>query len=684
MRILQWIFPFVSTRGGRENFVQNLAEDLTTIGDEVKVLGFDPAQSDLTIRTAGAASPSHYVIGLSQLLSSKQGVMSQLLDEIDLFVSEFRPEVIHNHNPEGPHLFLLQEIASRYQIPVITTIHGPLLSPPDAAKSKIRLVRELSNRLVAISETCREEIAREYSELVGELDLVVNGVPDYGPLSGKESEDKTVFASGRFSPEKGFGQLLAAMALVKQVIPEVELVLAGEGPDQHILPKYAEALGLGKNFRFTGWLNSEQARAELAAASLVVVPSVWQEPFGLVAVEAMLAEKALIVSSKGELARIVNNGENGLIFESGDVIDLAAKIRLLLENPDRAETLAKAGRRHALEQYSQRRCTLQYRNLYLAEQGRPLNFSSVEVSSIAAGGNYRVFPQDLGVVLQDADRLDAVLKFKRRSAVPTIFKMSHDETAPLPIELTRGSAVFRTSMIAGHTYMNEYSLPVLVDGRAFAEWEPAPYTSQPSIGFVGHAETNTYHRAISNRVESDVNQVGYEVIQSTNTLLRTPINIGLMLRSKAMDVLNGSSEIDTDFLTRDRYHNSNKPEDRLESRKHFLEGLRRNPYSLCVRGAGNFSIRLYETLAAGRIPVILNTSLVLPLDHIIDWPQIGVWVELHQLQEMDKLILEFHDSLSGAEFRNKQLEIQKVWRDYLTPNNFWKHATELLNERGLQ
>ena len=683
MRVLQWIFPFVSTQGGRENFVLNLAQDLIATGDEVLVIGLDPAAESITPTSIEHDEFPVVTVGLASMLSGRQGVMPQLLAALEQTVIGFRPDVIHNHNPEGPDLLLLRALAKELRVPIVTTVHGPLLTPAASAQGKIRLMSELSSRIITISETSRAETIRNYPELQERLALVVNGAPESPAANLKPAYPNRIFASGRLSPEKGFAQLIAAVAMLRQVIPEVELVLAGAGPDSRILPKFAEALGVADRVRFTGWLSRAATRVALSEASVVVVPSVWSEPFGLVAVEAMLAGKPVIASRRGELTEIVRDGETGLLFDSGDVIDLAAKLRLLLEDQSRAAALGDAGRKRALEHYSQRRCTLQYRNHYLGVQQLKSNFSAAELGSIGGAGNWRVYPQDLGVVLQDANRVSDILTFKRASRVPAIFKLSHDDATPLPADLTAGAAVFRVSMIAGQPYQNEFPLPTLITGEEFEHWQPAPHTERAAIGFVGQAQHELYHKAISQRGEEEVHQVGYELIESTNSLLRTPVNIGLLLRKRALATLSQSELVESNFLVRDSYHfRGAAAGNPASTRSDFLASLHDHAYSLCVRGAGNYSIRLYETLAAGRIPIILNTALVLPLSNQIDWRSLGVWVESDQLANIDQVVADFHASMTPVELRERQREIRDTWLRYLAPQTFWKHALAEIQLEG--
>ncbi len=81
--------------------------------------------------------------------------------------------------------------------------------------------------------------------------------------------------------------------------------------------------------------------------SLAVIPSVWPEPFGLVALEAMISGRAVIASKIGGLADTVVNGETGLLVAPGDADALARALRLLLADQAWCEHLGQAGRRRS-------------------------------------------------------------------------------------------------------------------------------------------------------------------------------------------------------------------------------------------------------------------------------------------------------------------------------------------------
>jgi hypothetical protein len=70
-------------------------------------------------------------------------------------------------------------------------------------------------------------------------------------------------------------------------------------------------------------------------------------------------------------------------------------------------------------------------------------------------------------------------------------------------------------------------------------------------------------------------------------------------------------------------------------RRNFVNNIIDSDYTLCVRGIGNNSIRFFETICCGRIPLFLNTDCVLPFDFMIDWKKLCVWVEDNQIEKID-------------------------------------------------
>jgi glycogen(starch) synthase len=99
-------------------------------------------------------------------------------------------------------------------------------------------------------------------------------------------------------------------------------------------------------------------------ASVVVVPSRWDEPFGLVALEAALMARPVVATRAGGLAEVVEHGITGFVIEKDDVVALASAVVHLLEHPGEADRIGSAARRRALERFAWDGCVDEYERLY--------------------------------------------------------------------------------------------------------------------------------------------------------------------------------------------------------------------------------------------------------------------------------------------------------------------------------
>ena len=114
-------------------------------------------------------------------------------------------------------------------------------------------------------------------------------------------------------------------------------------------------------------------------------------------------------------------------------------------------------------------------------------------------------------------------------------------------------------------------------------------------------------------------------------------------------------------------------------REGYVKNIIDSDYTLCVRGYGNNSIRFFEALCCGRIPVFVNTDCVLPFDFIIDWKKYCVWIEEDEIGNIPEKVLAFHQQKTPDEFKNLQIEIRNIWKEYFTPEGFYKNLHLHLN-----
>jgi glycosyltransferase involved in cell wall biosynthesis len=167
--------------------------------------------------------------------------------------------------------------------------------------------------------------------------------------SGHTGRRRVVFA-GRIVRPKGVDVLIRAACDV-----DAELVVCGDGRDLEEMRTLAQSLGVEKRICFTGWLGADQLAQQLADASVVVVPSLWPEPFGLVGIEALAAGRPAVASSTGGIGDWLEDGVSGLCVPPGDVPLLAGALNELLADPGRQAAMGIAGKRAVAERFSPER-----------------------------------------------------------------------------------------------------------------------------------------------------------------------------------------------------------------------------------------------------------------------------------------------------------------------------------------
>ncbi len=213
----------------------------------------------------------------------------------------------------------------------------------------LRRWRNAFNLIVTNSEAVKNHL------IVGGIEpveVVWNGVPIRPPRLPLSSPPTVAFAS-RLVREKGADILVRAFAKVIAKIPDAQLLLAGEGLEWETLTKLIADLRLSLSVHMTGHLTRLEMENLFAKAWVQAVPSRWEEPFGLVAAEAMMRGTAVVASNSGGLAEIVQNGQTGFLIPTDDTDALAEALVCLLRNRELAEQMGQAGRRVALAHFSE-------------------------------------------------------------------------------------------------------------------------------------------------------------------------------------------------------------------------------------------------------------------------------------------------------------------------------------------
>jgi len=195
------------------------------------------------------------------------------------------------------------------------------------------------------------------------------------PLS-QPPTDGPILYFGRLSPEKGVEDLLRAM----QQLPELQLVIAGDGPERHTLQQLAGSLELG-NVEFVGHVGPDQRDALVAKSRFTIMPSHAYETLGKTILESYALGRAVVASDIGSRRELIQHGVTGLLYQCASVHQLVRAIQSLAQNPEIAVRMGHSGWDLTTRQYSPARHYQTLMGLYEQLVARRVMTKSQRISS---------------------------------------------------------------------------------------------------------------------------------------------------------------------------------------------------------------------------------------------------------------------------------------------------------------
>jgi glycosyltransferase involved in cell wall biosynthesis len=162
-----------------------------------------------------------------------------------------------------------------------------------------------------------------------------------GDLSGK----KIILYAGRLSGGKGANEILTALQKVLNSVPNAYLLVLGkrDGYAEKMMERI-EKLGIGRSVGFTGWVSGDKLKHAYRISDVVVVPSVYLDPFPTVNLEAMASGKPVVGSCFGGTPEVVEDGKTGYVVNPLDIETFSDKITALLLNERMAKEMGDNGR----------------------------------------------------------------------------------------------------------------------------------------------------------------------------------------------------------------------------------------------------------------------------------------------------------------------------------------------------
>ena len=367
--MLTWEYP-PRIVGGIARVVHDLSHRLIKDGHDVTVITYRDGETPYYEDDKGVnvyrvdnymIRPNNFIEWIMQLNFNMVAKANEII------AKEGKFDVIHAHD------WLVANSAKTlkhsFDIPIVSTIHateaGRNSGIHDETQRYINdtewLLTYESSEVIVNSNFMKGHIQGLFGLPFEKINVIPNGI-NLTNFSGIERDydfrrqyasdnEKIILYMGRLVYEKGVQHLISAMPKILSAYNDAKLIIAGKGGMIDELRAQAERMGLGNKVYFTGYLNSKQVQKIYKCADIAVFPSTY-EPFGIVALEAMLAGVPTVVSDVGGLNEIVEHGVDGMKSYAGNPNSIADSILALLFDHQLASNVVKNAKKKVKEEYS--------------------------------------------------------------------------------------------------------------------------------------------------------------------------------------------------------------------------------------------------------------------------------------------------------------------------------------------
>ena len=367
--MLTWEYP---TRivGGISRVVHDLSQRLIKDGHEVTVVTYRDGNTPYYEDDKGVKvyrvdnymiHPNNFIDWIMQLN------FNMLSKATELIIKDGTFDVIHAH--DWLVAYAAKSLKNSFNIPLVSTIHatesGRNSGIHDETQRYINdsewLLTYESTEVIVNSNFMKNEIQRLFGLPFEKINVIPNGI-NLNNFSGVERDydfrrqyamdnEKIILYIGRLVYEKGIQNLIGAMPKILENYHDAKLVICGRGGMIDELRQETHNLGIDNKVYFAGYCDSKKVQKMYRCADMAVFPSTY-EPFGIVALEAMLAGIPTVVSDVGGLNEIVEHGVTGMKSYAGNSNSIADSVLSLLFDQKLCDTVSKNAVKKVKELYN--------------------------------------------------------------------------------------------------------------------------------------------------------------------------------------------------------------------------------------------------------------------------------------------------------------------------------------------
>jgi phosphatidylinositol alpha-mannosyltransferase len=353
--------------GGVQEFVRAQRQELVKRGHDVRIITPQPREiGDIDMEGllfVGSGNDFRSPLGTTTAVSAS--IDDEALEQM-LETEKF--DILHFHEPWQP--FLSRQILTRSKCVNIGTFHAKV---PENLMSRtvIRVVTPYTkselkylDELTATGAPAAEYVSTLTDRPISIIPLSIDLKRFRRPANRSSAAGHSILYVGRLERRKGVRYLLRAYSLLQQEEDDLELIIAGDGPERDMLERLADELGL-KNVSFLGYVSDETKLQLLRDADLFCSPAIYGEGFGIVLLEAMATGLVTVAGDNSGYATALQGLGAISLVDTRQSSEFARRLRALLKEPP----LRKAWQDWAAEyikQFSHENVVDQYEELYRA------------------------------------------------------------------------------------------------------------------------------------------------------------------------------------------------------------------------------------------------------------------------------------------------------------------------------
>src|SRR3989344_146017 len=278
--------------------------------------------------------------------------------------------------------------------------------------------------------------------------------------------------------------------------------------------------------------------------------------------------------------------------------------------------------------------------------------------------DFIMLPHDYFVIEKERDYVDQYVRLaKEHKKKLLIFDFSDFDRA-IDISI---ATIFRVSQYRSSKRSNVIMMPAFAEDLGTHNSVIIKQKSnKPTIGFVGWATFNDSTQWLK--------------YFAKNLLLHGPRRQGVYFRRRAIAILSSDKRIKTNFITRSSFsgHRDTISLNPEIARQEYIDNISNSDFILAPKGDGNCSIRFYEALSLGHIPILIDTETVLPLEDVIDYDKFILRIPWQEIDSIPERVIEFYANLNNEQFVEMQEKAQGAFEQYLRFDKFIKYALDEL------